>query len=323
MLEKGYRVQMQSLSIPNAYYILDQSIAGIRDEICLVFTLDGAGMEIPSMGDDYWMNTMPCLCVSYFMTDLMQYDYLLSNHWGWNLIFYTLNDGMMQYMHQYYPSLEDVSSPPYLSWDRKTERALHLPEYEISVLGSYVPPVHYRKRIRQMPEVFQQVANRMMEVLQNQNDISVRDALKRAGLLLGAAFSEEEITALLPEMMVVADYVQMESLLSGMDDLLSRGKEIYVCGSSWLEYPGACHPAFHVIRSEWEDGAEGILEILEKSRQIYVPQTNGRVWSESWIGTALSMGVECLNRDGDTIVYTDEDYMDLSDFVNGLLHLED
>lgn len=141
-------------------------------------------------------------------------------------------------------------------------------------------------------------------------------------MLLGAAFSDEEITALLPEMMVVADYVQMESVLSGIDDLLSQGKEVYVCGSSWLEYPGVCHPAFHVIRSEQEDGAEKILEILEKSRQIYVPQTNGRVWSEPWIGTALSMGVECLNRDGDTISYTGGDYMDLSDFVDRLLHLE-
>jgi hypothetical protein len=140
---------------------------------------------------------------------------------------------------------------------------------------------------------------------------------------VGLVLAEEEIDVLLTQMLVVAEYVQMEKIQDTVTLLLEQGASVSVCGKSWEQFPHTTNPLTNLSGGQ-QVPAEEIARQIARSRKILFPCTNGFTWEQQWLATAYTSGVTCIRRYGEGITQEwSVPCLTLEEYMEQLLHLEE
>jgi hypothetical protein len=318
--KKGYRVMHHTLSGVNPYSTLARRINQVRSDICLLFSMDAVGFEIQSTIEDRWINTMSCPCVTHLLKHPVCLPYNLRREWSWNVVVQTSEQEGHSYMERHYQKYLESFLTPHIAWDTiETEEK----EYDWYVPGDYTPLPVYEEQIHQMPDVFEKMAYQIRDLLRRGEDVTLETAMMKVCAEVGLVLAEEEIDVLLTQMLVVAEYVQMEKIQDTVTLLLEQGASVSVCGKSWEQFPHTTNPLTNLSGGQ-QVPAEEIARQIARSRKILFPCTNGFTWEQQWLATAYTSGVTCIRRYGEGITQEwSVPCLTLEEYMEQLLHLEE
>jgi hypothetical protein len=246
--------------------------------------------------------------------------YNWQKEWGWNVIVHTSNARAYDCLHDVVQMDCEMHLIPDVAWYTETVSEKIYPYY---VPGEYVSLQSYEEQIDKFPDVFANMARRIRNVMLGNNEVSLEMALSKVCFQIGFALTKTETEAMLSQMFVIEQYVQMEKIQGMMLKLLESGEDVYVCGKSWNNFPYAGTNLLN-LSEEMEGTAEKTVTNLSRSRRALFPYLNGKRWEENWLATAYSCGVSCICDVEETLQQSNVvSYIALKDYAEKLLHLEE
>jgi len=169
------------------------------------------------------------------------------------------------YLEQYYPNIKHVHFVPHFSFQNKELEPYGSRVIDIFFPGSFDNPQIHLDTLKQLPEVFYNIAKSIIAMMLKDINLTVEEALRLYLASVYFTYSESEFVEIMDQIYILDHYIRSYYRDKIIRTILDAGITLTVCGQGWEQLKETYSENLNVIGTEGLD-IEDNVKLIANSK---------------------------------------------------------